>query len=59
MFLYFLVIPFILPFASRLVEGDGWAVVETETFLLYSQGRYCTSNRSAYTSCTSPEQEQP
>lgn len=40
MFLYFLVIPLILPFAPRLVKGDGWAVVETEIFLLYSQGRY-------------------
>lgn len=39
MFLYFLVIPFILPFAPSLVKGDGWAAVETEIFILYSQGQ--------------------
>lgn len=58
MFLYFLVIPFIHPFASRLVKGDGWAAVEAEIFLLYSQGRYRISNRSGYTSCISSDQEQ-
>lgn len=48
MFLYFLIIPFILPFASRLVNGDGWATVETEILLLYSPGRYRLSNHSGY-----------
>jgi len=58
MVLYFLVLPFILPIASRFVKGDGWAAVETGIFPLYLQGRYHSSNRSDHASCTSSEQEQ-
>lgn len=47
MFLYFPVIPFILPFASRLVKGDGWAAVETEIFLLYSQAGTASATAAA------------
>lgn len=59
MFLYFLVIPFILPFAPSLVKGDGWAAVETEIFILYSQGSYHISSHSGYMSCSSSNKNNP